>query len=352
MLRRILGLAHIPNISSNSGNFSKCLGDLPLRTQGSSGNTKSAVFGGPDLPCLTAGVTSGSTSLTWVLNSAKLVEGTPKRSWMGVRFKWSAVGSDNVAFSSVMLAAYGWTINDSNRTVLMTTGDIVGDLATALNKEFYVEFCFNWQTGVVERRVDGQPLSDISISPAAVLSLFNARNVGIFLFAANGANTQRLISDIYWVDDTEDSSINRFLGPQRIVKAALTAQASGWPGTSGATENTVINTAVSATTPDTPVITSPVPATPLNITVGQPAPTAGKINGISLYSGLNRTSGSATNVKAKVSYDGQDSSEITVTTQAAMTHGVHLRTLEKAPGDVELNAAVVGQLTVALTPVD
>ena len=351
-LRRILGFDHIPNVSSsNASLFTKVLGGLPFRTQGGTGNNKNAVFGGPATPYLTAGVTSADTSLNWVLDITKLIVGTPKRSWFGVRYKNFQMGTAPMGYRALLLANYNWGSGDSTFHPTFTFGTLGAAAADVNGKEFYLEIEFDWINKSIRRWVDGVELPASPVTPASVADLFATRNVGIFLVAGAGPNNQGGFKDMYWIDDTEDGTLCRRLGPQHVVPLSLTGRSgSGWTGTSGASENTVLNTAVNTTTPDTPVLSSNGVLTPVVADLAMPAGTYGQINGIEV--GLSGAKASGTSGVVDVSVgDGTNVSEVqTITPPTILTHSLKGVPFERSPSNALWTPTLIEDAFINLTP--
>lgn len=351
-LRRIFGFDHIPNVSSsNATMFPKLKGDLPFRVQGGVGNTKYAVFGGPSSPYLTCDLTTSDSSLCWVLDITKLIVGTPKRSWLGVRYKNFQMGSAPQSYRALLLANYAWAADSSNFHPTFMFSDLGANSAAVNGNEFYLEIEFDWVNKTIKRWVDGIELPATTVTPASVADLLATRNIGIFFVPGAGVNNRGGFKDIYWVDDTEDSTICRRLGPQTVVPVVLSAQAgSGWTGTGGVSENTVLNTVINTSTPDTPVLTSNGVATPIVVDVELPPGSYGNINAVDVSMAATKVSGSSAALGITFTDGVNTTPSKDIIPPAALTHSLKGQIFEKAADGNNWTAAKLNQSVMHLTP--
>lgn len=355
-LREILGFNHIPMVdSSQTAQFAKAIGSLPLVVRGNAGNNKRISFGGSANPYLTCTVTTANAAVTGILNTSSFVKGTPRASVFGVRMKFLGLGTpvsgDNTA--AIILASNSWGINNTDRINAFTLGELLNEGETTVNlagAERYLELRLNWSQGTIDRRVDGKVLPPLPVTPSSLLTLFSARNIGMFLVAGNGVNTQWGFKDIYWLDDTEDDTLCTFLGPQMVIPVTLSVDsADGWVASSG-TVQSVLDTPVTTSTPDTPTITSPELSQPLIATMSLNVSNIDSINGIGVTGAMLRQDGTASKAGFSLVKDGASSDTITLSPGTTMVHNQRPVAFEKAPDGTRLTIEIVNATKLYLTP--
>lgn len=353
-IREFVGLHHIPNVSSsNAAQFNKMLGGLPFFTRGSSGNTKTFVFGGPANPWLLAGLTSSATSACWVVGTQQFVKDSPRASIFGVRLKIFSPGNPSTISSIISLASTAWGIAGTNNQIqiiqaldLLGEGEVNADL---LNKEFYIELRFNWQAGTIDRRIDGRDLSSVVV-PSFISSIFADRNIAAYLYSANGANTQWGWKDLVWIDDTEDDTQCDFMGPQTVHPAELTVEeAVGYIASTG-TVQSVLDTEVVPATPDTPTIMSPVDNTPLRIGLSLDNPDIHEVSAVTVMPAVSRPGGSSTVANFLLEEGGQTTPSRQLIPGTTLVHNQRLAAFEKAPDGGAWTIEKLNNSKLRLTP--
>lgn len=356
-LRAVLGLHHIPAVTSSStAAFNKQIGDLPLVWRASGGTTpKIASFGGPGNPTLTSPQTTSDTSLAWGITTRKLTVDSPKRSVLGFRYKIDNLGSTPAGLGSTtaFIARTDYVYTSLDRQLVLSLSDF-GTTTTAelAGKDYYVELVLNWLTDTVDLRIDGRYIRTASITTAQTLAAFRSRDVAVWITTAQGVNATRCVYDIYYLDDTEDDTLCAPLGPQIILPITANVEsAENWTTTTG-TVDQVLKTTVTTASPDTPTTTSPTPATPIVSGLVLPGVGIDRVTAVAVTMAGNKPSGLGTLAEFSLKDGGSTTSGHVATPETAIKHSLLVRPFEKAPDGFAWNVTKVNAAKLHLMPIN
>jgi len=135
-----------------------------------------------------------------------------------------------------------------NQTYLLTIGEIPGYVN---NTAYYFEFNLNFDTKVINRRLNGKPLAAVAM-PAWMTTAVSATPGGLSVFLAMGAvQSGYSIQNgethfFYWSDfycvEWEAGEVAQFLGPMKVAKVPVAAvDAATWTPSTG-TPTSVLKT--------------------------------------------------------------------------------------------------------------
>lgn len=273
--------------------------------------------------------------------------------YFGVRVKPST------GFSGPNVVSLSSAVDVSNLLSLFATTDLP---SYALDKSYYLEFSLDFATNTISRRVDGKPISSMTM-PAWMATAVSATPGGTSVYVGLGAGqTNYSISQgqthlFYWRDfycvEWEAGELAQFLGPQVVEKLPVdTVTSTNWVASTG-TPTSVLKTGYSnpSTAISAPTLTTDDPMTPASITYNASAiPNNSVINGV-LVKGRSAVSVNATaNLGVSLSVGGVESPDANTAMVAAQTWYDRMIYLTKTPSGNPWYQPNLAGLTVKLKP--
>lgn len=329
-LRFALSFDHLPVVDDTNANWSKIIGNLPIVFRKGSGSTKAHLISADGW--MTARYANQAGWSTLVLPSAQLVQGSPTKSWFGVRLKMISAGSVASNFS---LTWIGDNTYPTVATFIQGTDYTMlgGTIGSHVNVEHYLELGFNWAAGTIDRYIDG--VFHSTITATGLTSQMAARNISIFIPGSSAANHQLMCRDIYWVDVLDDGKLSDRLGPQRMALLTHTVDSTDWTPSSG-TPTEILNTKAGLTTDtlDLPTLTSQATPSELISNLGIPVGVdTRKINAVITLVSAGLTSGLSGNLDVTLRNGGNNTPTVSVPLTAGVVHNQasKLGLFEKAP---------------------
>lgn len=291
---------------------------------------------------------TGGNTFAWVnLPADYVMTAAAKRLIMGMRLKNTTGYNLTWSDTTLAMAALGSGVAGGKTTLFSLFNPV--DIKLALRTEAYVELDIDLTTGLVKRWANGKPISSVTITGTQLTALQNRA------FEFSFQNNQNLctpqIRDIYFLEVLDEDKLITRLGPVRIKRAALdTAAGNGWTAGKGPTlKDDLISAVNSNTAINAPVIASPEPPTPLQISynVGSVADTD-RIVALALTTGLVKSDSNAATVKASATLDQNSSDFGSAPVGTAFSLQYPFSPLKRAPGNRSWTAARLKQAQFTL----
>lgn len=329
-LRFALSFDHLPIVDDTNANWSKIIGNLPIVFRKGSGSTKAHVISADGW--MTARYVNQAGWSTLILPSAQLVQGSPTKSWFGVRLKMISAGSVASATSMTWLADNAYS-GGSAFVQGLDYAMLGGTIGSHVNVEHYLELGFNWAAGTIDRFING--VFHSTITATGLTSQMAARNISIFIPGSSAANHQLMCRDIYWVDVLDDGKLSDRLGPQRMALLTHTVDSTDWTPSAG-TPTGILNTKIGLTADalDLPTLTSQSAPSELISNLSIPAGVdARKINAVITLASAGLTSGSSGNLDITLRNGDDNTPTVSVPLTVGVVHNrsSRLGLFEKAP---------------------
>lgn len=248
----------IPNVGNASPVM---LGNMPVQYRAIGGSKALVVRPDGYIANQYTGLQTGGAA---ALVTAQVKSGAPKKSWFGCRLKMTVLGT--ISYPALILGTPAFVLNGATQGAMAFTFDMATTTNSGLlNKEFYVELGIDWINHTIERRVDGEFHSIITV-PAAVATAMDAGTADVLMIGTYGGNNQCSFRDIYWADNLEDGSTNGPLGPQfTALLEEIVEEPTVWVPSAG-TVQSVLSTKVDPTTNlNTPTLNSETGLAPLKV---------------------------------------------------------------------------------------
>lgn len=230
---------HIGVMTASNANFAPAFAGLPISTWNAPGSVIPSVVAG--------GWLTSSSAVSLVMSSVKTaqwVQPDSKKVWYGVRVKLNA-GSLQLTTPVVYISKPGY-VNGDPLIEIFKVSDF-SPVAALGTKEFTLELGIDWDAGVIERRVNGDPISSLSTSAwdAVMKTALANRALGIFaVLSSNGTAYNIATRDYYLTDNKDDNGMKGPLGNIRLAMTENTVELpTTWTSSTGNVQG-VLNTQV------------------------------------------------------------------------------------------------------------
>lgn len=330
--RIALSFDHLVPPAGSNGNqaniTAKMLGDMPLVYKPIGGAKGMMVRPDGYITNVYTGLSTGSAI---GLTTSKIKVGSPKKSWFGCRLK--STFSPVLSIPALVLATPSFVLNGTTQGAMACLqGDLASTTVGMLNKEFYVELGIDWVNHTIERRVDGEFHSVIGVPPAVATSM-DANTADVLLIGTYGSNNQCSFRDIYWIDNTDDGSLNGPLGPQfTALLEEEVVEPTIWTPSVGLVKD-VLSTKVDMTANvDTPTLSSETGLDPLKVRLKLPAGTpAHSIQAVCGFVSAGLAAAGVATLSSTLKQNGVETPPVSSSINATMVHCKPGVTRDKAP---------------------
>ena len=365
-LVRLLGVEHLPS-GISVGTFNTCYGltqsDLGAAAQWTSdtatypqvahlrveGNVLQ--FGGRKETMAAHGAGVASIPMNKLMGSID-----PNKLIIGFRMLRLTTPENNIPFFSLdtgQFGGIGGTGIPGNQLLVFATTDSLG-------VPYYYELVFDFTTGKYDIYRDGA----LTTSQAAIPSGITKTTIKNYYWCFGRYDVyhvppgtdikQFILSDIYVIADTGisgDTDVNR-LGPITLKKLnVISSTGDGWNPTPGLTILEAVNTRRDINKLISPYVAAPVDRTPLRVKLKNSDLNGASLKGVYVGTTAFRDSGVTDGMTAKVSYNSQDSTAVTLANLSTSTpQDQKVFSGTKAPDGTALNINNVGSLEIVFTP--
>lgn len=222
------------------------------------------------------------------------------------------------------------------------------------NKEYHVDFCFNRDNYTVSRWVDGVELASVTIPTGELRN--NIDNgfflVEPFLLNAGAGNSRFAYRDMVIYDDIREpgNEISSRRGKLKVLPMTIqSVVGDNWTSQSGGPAEDELNSVGGNTS-----LTSPKPATPLNVVFDVDLPAGHRIAAVTALGGMSFTEGDVSPtvevewVRGAVKAEKPAIANMIKTTR----HGYHFGVMATAPGGLAWTPELLNGTVLKLVPLE
>lgn len=341
-----LSFDHLGVMAWSNGNMPVAFANLPVSTYAQPGSVLPAIVAG--------GWLTSNSAVSLVIGIVKTGQWIPvasKKTWYGVRVKLNA-GNVTLSTPLVMVGKSAFLLANPMQEIFRVSD--ISAIPGIGAKEFMLEAGINWETGIIERRVNGEPISNLDSAAwdAGIKAAIAARDLGIFsILSSNGTAYNMATRDYYLVENDEGNTLKGPLGAIRLAMAENTVELpTTWTSSTGNVQG-VLNTQVDGggTSLTAPLLTGSA-NNPLEVGLKLPA-------GISLdairatvtYASAGLSTGVGATLGAQLKSGSSVVPGKSMTLADTIKHGVLLSVSEKAPDGTAWNKSKLEATKLVLT---
>jgi len=344
-----LSFDHLGAMTAANQNFAAALANLPISTYNSPGSVVPSIVAG--------GWLTSSSAVSLVLGIIKTGQWVPvesKKVWYGVRIKLNA-GNIQLTTPLVYIGKPTYSPNDPGTQIveIFKVSDI-SPVAAIGTKEFTLEIGIDWETGVIERRVNGDPIANLSSAAwdSVLKTALANRAIGIFtVLSSNGTAYNIATRDYYLTDNKGDGTMQGPLGAIRLALAENTiVEPTTWTSSNGNVQG-VLNTTIGGGGTDltAPLLTGSA-NNPLEIGLKLPAGIGlDTIRATVSYASAGLSTGVGASLGAQLKSGSSVIPGKSMALADTIKHGVILAIGEKAPDGGAWNKAKLEATKLVLT---
>lgn len=341
-----LSFDHLGAMTASNQNMVAAFANLPISLYSQPGSVVPAIVAGGWLTS-----NSAVSLVLGIVKTAQWIPVTSKKTWYGVRIKLNA-GSLNLATPLIYFGKSAFLLNNPQQEIFRISD--ISPVAAIGTKEFMLEIGINWETGIIERRVNGDPIPSLNSAAwdEGIKTAIANRDLGIFSILSSSTTAYNIATrDYYLVENGEDNSMKGPLGPIRLAMAENTVELpTTWTSSTGDVQAVLNKTVDGGGTSLTAPVLNGTANNPLEVGLKLPSAigldavratvtyaSAGLSTGVGATLGAQLKSGS--NVVAGKSMNLADT----------IKHGVLLAVGEKAPDGTAWTKAKLEATKLVLT---
>lgn len=276
---------------------------------------------------------------------------TPTSSlWFGVQVSFAT------AYTHSTLAFLASDADTTDSLILLQRSDVTGFALPFVGR---LEFNLNFSTNTIQRRLNGSPLSSITM-PAWMATAVSATPGTKGVYVAIGANGSYSIRsgqshnfsfrDLFCVE-WEAGETQQFLGPWTIDKLVVDAAAAPTWTPSAGTPTSVLKTQYGGGSLTTPTVTSDDAMTPASITyLASAIPNNVKIAGVLIKGRAAITAATTGNLGISATVGATESADTVTPMVAAQTFYDRLWSSDKSPTGLVWNQPSLAALIIKAKP--
>lgn len=340
-----LSFDHLGVMSNSNPNMVAAFANLPISLYSQPGSVIPAIVAGGWLTS-----NSAVSLVLGIVKTAAWIPPTSTKTWYGVRVKLNA-GNLSLATPLVHFGKSAFLLANPLQEIFRLSD--ISPVAAIGTKEFMLEVGINWETGIIERRVNGDPISSLDSTnwEAGIKAAIAARDLGIFSVLSSNTTAYNLATrDYYLVENGPDNSMKGPLGAIRLAMAENTVVTpTAWTSSTGDVQG-VLGTTIKATSDlDTPLLTG---AANIPLEIGLKLPAGIGLDAIRAtvsYVSAGLSAGVGATIGAELKSGSSVIPGVSVPLVETIRHGKILAIGEKAPDGTAWNKAKLEATKLVLT---
>jgi len=343
-LRAAFSLEHVAASNTAVTGIAATFANLPISLKlPASGNTRFAALAGDGW--INGFPASGAGWIGVGVDVARVCQGTPKKSWLGVRTKLSSPATLTGDHPVCWLSQPDYILGISPKVNGSLYKDFYPTVVESQNKEVYLEMGFNWAEKTIDLRING--VFSRTVDASSLGADWDNKNLSMIFPVCQVTNSASSVRDFYWTDNTDDPAdeFNGPLGPMRLTMLTPTIDTPTTWTMTGATDiqqTFAKKVDVGASNLALPVLNSPSPTTPLSVSVKSPTATVfGKVKGLVVLASAGLNSGSTGQLDLSMKVAGASTDKKPVAIVSSVSQGQFGAVFPKTPQGEEWVKATI-----------